>query len=83
MKIIPFLRTQKEFQDEIIFVAAMRNEAKAISFLNSRDDADAYNHLADLDVLRVQSNVVNALPIVESVEVGNSTSHQIAVRAVN
>lgn len=82
-EIIPLLRKQKGFQDEITFVAGSRNEAMAISLWNNQDDADAYNHVAYLDVLRVLAKVVEALPIVETFEVANSTSHQIAASAVN
>ena len=44
--IIPLLRTQKGFQDEITLVAPKRNEAIAIGFWDSQDSADAYNHVA-------------------------------------
>jgi hypothetical protein len=50
-EIIPLLRKQKGFQDEISFVAPERNEAVAISFWDKQDDAEAYNHATYLDVL--------------------------------
>jgi len=81
-EIIPLLRKQKGFQHEISFVAPERNEAIAISFWDKQDDADAYNHRAYLDVLRVLSRVVGAMPIVETFEVANSTSHEIAASAI-
>jgi len=81
--ILPLLRKQKGFRDEITFVAPNRNEAIAISFWDSQGDADAYNHIAYLDVLRVLSKVVDVLPIVETFEVANSTTHDIAAGGVN
>ncbi len=81
-EILPLLRKQKGFRDEITFVAPDRNEAIAISFWDNQDDADAYNHIAYLDVLRVLSKVVEVLPIVETFETVNSTIHDIAVDGV-
>ena len=49
-EIIPLLRKQKGFQDEISFLAPERNEAVAISFWDKQDNAEAYNHAAYLDV---------------------------------
>jgi quinol monooxygenase YgiN len=75
-KIIPLLRAQKGFQDEITVVGSKRNEAIAISFWDSQENADAYNHVAYLDVLRALSKVVESLPIVETFEVLDSTSYK-------
>jgi hypothetical protein len=75
-KVIPLLRAQKGFQDEITLVASDRNEAIAISFWNNQEDADAYNHIAYLDVLRVLSKVVESLPIVETFDISDSTLHK-------
>jgi hypothetical protein len=80
-KVIPLLRTQKGFQDEISFVAPKRNEAVAISFWDSQENADAYNHIAYLDVLRVLAKVVEGMPIVETFEVIDSTFHKITSSA--
>ncbi|HEU4340309.1 MAG TPA: hypothetical protein VFU31_01935 [Candidatus Binatia bacterium] len=81
-EIIPLLRKQKGFQDEISFVSAERNEAMAISFWDKQDDAQFYNHVAYLDVLKVLSRVVETMPIIKTFEVANSTSHRIAARCV-
>jgi quinol monooxygenase YgiN len=77
-QIIPLLRRQKGFQDEITFVTSKRNEAVAISFWDSQENADAYNHVAYLDVLRVLSKVIESMPIVETFEVIDSTLHKSA-----
>ena len=81
-EIIPLLRKQEGFQDEMLFVAPQRNEAIAISFWDKQVNAEAYNHIAYLDVLRILSKVVEEMPIVETFEVANSTSHEIAASAV-
>jgi hypothetical protein len=81
-EIIPLLRKQEGFQDEMLFVAPQRNEAIAISFWDKQVNAEAYNHIAYLDVLRILSKVVEEMPVVETFEVANSTSHEIAANAV-
>ena len=81
-EIIPLLRKQEGFQDEMLFVAPQRNEAIAISFWDKQVNAEAYNHIAYLDVLRILSKVVEEMPVVETFEVANSTSHEIAASAV-
>lgn len=81
-EIIPLLRKQKGFQDEISFVAPERNEAVAISFWDKKDNAEAYNRETYPEVLKGLSKVVEGTPRVESFEVANSTSHQIAASTV-
>ena len=80
-EILPLLRKQKGFQDEISFVAPERNEAIAISFWEKKDQAEAYNRETYPAVLKALSKVVEGTPKVETFEVANSTSHQIAAKA--
>jgi hypothetical protein len=54
------------------------SEAMAISFWDNQDDAEFYNHVSYLDVLRVLANVVEAMPIMTTFEVSNSTLHETA-----
>ena len=81
-EIIPLLRKQKGFQDEISFVAPERNEAVAISFWDKKENAEAYNREKYPEVLKALSKVVEGTPRVETFEVANSTSHEIAASAV-
>jgi hypothetical protein len=81
-EILPLLRKQKGFQDEISFVAPERNEAVAISFWDKKDNAEAYNREKYPEILKALSRVVEGTPRVETFEVANSTSHQIAASTV-
>lgn len=81
-EIIPLLRKQEGFQDEISFVAPERNEAVAISFWDKKENAEAYNRETYPDVLKALSTVVEGTPRVDTFEVANSTSHEIAANAV-
>ena len=80
-EIIPLLRKQKGFRDEITLVAPERNEAVAISFWDRKEDAEVYNREQYPEILKTLSKVVEGTPRVESFEVANSTSHQIAAKA--
>jgi hypothetical protein len=80
-EVIPVLRKQKGFKDEITLVAPERNDAVAISFWDKKEDAEAYNREKYPEILKSLSKVVEGTPKVESFEVANSTSHQIAAKA--
>ena len=80
-EVIPVLRKQKGFKDEITLIAPERNDALAISFWDRKEDAEAYNREKYPEVLRTLSRVVDGTPSVESFDVANSTSHQIAAKA--
>jgi heme-degrading monooxygenase HmoA len=80
-EIIPLLRKQKGFQDEITLVAPESNEAVAISFWDKKEDAEAYNREKYPEILKTLSRMVEGTPRVESFEVANSTSHKIAAKA--
>jgi heme-degrading monooxygenase HmoA len=80
-EVIPMLRKQKGFKDAITLVAPERNEAVAISFWDKKENAEAYNREKYPEILKTLSKVVDGTPKVESFEVANSTSHQIAAKA--
>ena len=79
--VIPVLRKQKGFKDEITLIAPERNEAVAVSFWDRKEDAEDYNREKYQDILKMLSKVVEGTPRVEHFEVANSTSHQIAAKA--
>ena len=80
-EVIPVLRRQKGFKDEITLIAPERNDAVAISFWDRKEDAEAYNRDKYQEVLKTLAKVVEGTPKVETFEVANSTSHQIAAKA--
>jgi hypothetical protein len=78
--IIPLLRQQQGFQDEIAFVAPGGTEAVAISLWAHKEHADAYQRGTYPAVLRALANVVEGTPQVHTYEVSNSTFHKIVPR---
>jgi heme-degrading monooxygenase HmoA len=80
-EVIPLLRKQKGFQDEISLVIPNGTEAVAISFWDQKENAEAYNRGAYPEVQKVLGKVLDGTPQVQTYEVGNSTFHKIAARA--
>ncbi len=77
--ILPLLRKQKGFQDEITFVAPKGTEAFGISFWDTAENAEAYNRGTYPEVTKTLARVVEGTPQVETYQVANSTFHKIAV----
>jgi heme-degrading monooxygenase HmoA len=81
-EILPLLRNQKGFLDEITFIAPERSLALAISLWDTKADAEAYNRAGYTEVLKGLSTVVEGTPEVETFEVSNSTFHKGAAKTV-
>jgi len=79
-QIIPLLRKQKGFQDEITLLVPHGTEAVAISFWDQIENAEAYAREVYPEVLKTLAKIVEGTPKVESYEVSNSTFHEIAAR---
>jgi hypothetical protein len=77
-EIIPLLRKQKGFQDEITFVAPSGTEAFGISLWDRAESAEAYNRGTYPEVTKLLATVVDGPPQVETFNVANSTLHRIA-----
>ena len=78
-EIIPMLRKQKGFQDEISFVATGGAKAFGISLWDKSENADTYNRETYPEIVKMLSKFVEGTPHVETYEVTNSTFHKIAV----
>ena len=79
-EIIPLLRKQKGFEDEIAFVVPGGMEAVAISLWDQKENAEAYNRGTHPEVLKALGKVVEGTPQVHTIVVSNSTFHKIGAR---
>ena len=77
-KVLPLLRKQKGFRDEITFVAPDRSEAIAISFWDTKEEAEAYNVTGYPEVLKTLTGMVEGTPRVGLAEVVTSTFQKLA-----
>lgn len=81
--VLPMLRKQAGFKDEITFLATDGNEALAISLWEKKENAEAYGRDTYPAVLQTLERVVEGTPEVDSYEVSNSTFHKIASQNQN
>src|SRR3989304_2180844 len=76
-EIIPLLRKQKGFQDEIMFIASGGLEAVGISLWDEQENAEAYDLKTYPQVIKALGKLVEGTPQVQTYEVSNSTFHKI------
>jgi heme-degrading monooxygenase HmoA len=77
-EILPLLRKQDGFTDEITFLAEDGRDAVAISLWDRKESAEQYGRDTYPKVLKGLTNLVEGTPEVMAYEVGNSTFHKIA-----
>ena len=76
--ILPLLRKQNGFKDEITFLGADGKDAIAMRLLDRKESADVYSRDTYPQVLKGLAKVVEGTPEVHAYEVANSTFHKIA-----
>jgi len=78
-QILPLLRKQKGFKDEITFASPGGVDVTAISLWDNKENAAAYNTNTYSEVLKTFAKVIDGTPKVQMCEVVNSTFHKITV----
>jgi hypothetical protein len=79
--ILPLLRRQSGFKDEITFCSPGEVDVTAVSLWDNKASADTYNTSSYPEVLKTMSRFIEGTPRVQISEVVNSTFHKIAVPA--
>lgn len=80
-EIIPLLRKEKGFEDEITLIAPGGSEAVTITFWATKENAEAYHRTGYAGVLKALAKVVDGTPRLEMFEVTDSTFHKLAIAA--
>ena len=75
--IVPLLRKQPGFQDEITFAVPEGNGVLAISLWDTQKNAENYDSSVYKDVLQLLGTVIDGPPKVGTTEVLHSTFHQV------
>ena len=78
-EILPLLRKQKGFKDEITFSNPGNLDAIAISLWEDKANAEAYNTNAYPEVLKTFARLIDGTPKVQTFEAVTSTFHNVAV----
>ena len=79
--ILPLLRKQKGFRDEITLSNPSSLDAIAISLWENRVDAEAYNTNTYPEVLKTLARMIDGTPKIQTFEAVTSTFHKVAVAA--
>jgi hypothetical protein len=78
--VLPLLRKQNGFKDEITLVVPGGVEALGISLWDRKESAEAYDRNTYPQVLKTMEKLIEGTPKVQSYEVCNSTIHEIAAK---
>lgn len=77
-EVIPLLRKQAGFKDEITFLPSGGKEAVAISLWEEKANAEAYQRETYPEMLKTVAKVIEGTPQVQTSEVCNSTWHKVS-----
>jgi hypothetical protein len=80
-EVLPLLRKQNGFKDEITFAGAGGVDVTAISLWDNKIDAEAYNTNTYPQVLKTLARFIEGTPKVQTSDVVNSTFHSSAAHA--
>ena len=80
--ILPLLRKQNGFKDEITFASSNEIDVTAISLWDNKADADKYNTNSYPEVLKTMARFIEGTPKVQTSDVVSSTFHKVAVPAL-
>ena len=81
VQVLPILRKQKGFQDEITFAMSGGMDVVAISLWDTKENAEAYSTSAYAEVLKSLDKVLDGTPKVRVSDVINSTLQKSAALA--
>jgi hypothetical protein len=72
-EVLPLLRRQKGFLDELILLTPGKTEAVAISLWENKEFAEIYNRDFYPEVNKILNKYIEGLPVVKTFEVGYAT----------
>jgi hypothetical protein len=79
--VLPLLRKQNGFKDEITFAGPGGIDLTAISLWENKIDAEAYNTNTYPQVLKTMARFIEGTPKVQTSDVVTSTLHKLAIHA--
>jgi hypothetical protein len=79
--ILPLLRKQKGFKDEVTLSNPSSLDVVAISLWENKANAEAYNTNTYPEVLKTFATLIDGTPKVQTFESVTSTFHKVAVAA--
>jgi heme-degrading monooxygenase HmoA len=80
-EILPLLRKQKGFLDELLLVTPEKREVVAISLWEAKENAEAYTRELYPQIEKIVAKFIEGVPVVKKFEAEYSTFHKIALVA--
>ena len=80
-EILPLLRKEKGFLDELLLVTPEKKEVVAISLWETKEYAEAYNRELYPKIEKLVARFIEGIPVVKRFEAEYSTFHKIAFAA--
>lgn len=80
-EILPLLRKQKGFLDELLLVTREKREVLALSLWETKEYAETYNRELYPQIEKIVNRFIEGLPMVRNYEAEYSTFHKIAFAA--
>jgi heme-degrading monooxygenase HmoA len=78
-KVLPILKKQEGFVDEIVLVSVKEdNRVLSLSFWNTKEDAEEYHRALYQKVKEMVQHLLEAEPMIRTFDVHTSTTHRIA-----
>lgn len=81
-EVVPVLRKQAGFRDEIVFSVDGANSVNAISLWDTKEQAETYATSVYPGVLKAFEKFVDGTPKVRALSVINSTAHKLTMASV-
>jgi heme-degrading monooxygenase HmoA len=81
-EVVPMLRKQAGFRDEIVLAGEGTNNLNAISLWDTKEQADAYATSAYPGILKTLDRYLDGPPKVRVMNVVNSTMHKLTAASV-
>ena len=76
-EVIPLLKKQKGFRDELSFFDEQKDEAITMSFWETKQDAEMYNRDIYPKISKKMEDAIDGTPVVRQFEIANSTWYDI------
>ena len=80
-EILPLLRKQKGFLDELLLVTPEKRDVVAISLWETKEYAETYNRELYPQIEKIVAKFIEGVPVVQKFEAEYSTFHKIAFAA--
>jgi hypothetical protein len=77
-EILPLLRRQKGFLDELLLVTPEKREVEAISLWETKEYAETYNRELYPQIEKTMARFIEGIPVVKKFEAEYSTFHKVA-----